>query len=170
MKPIIRYLIASTLVLFVGAGLNAQEKNKKKKQDSTYLQNKARADEQRNREEEEKRRNDSIKAANHRDSLARVRLNDSLKYDRPHRDSIYKAEQMRRQDSIDKSQPPMNRDKKAPPKNSAQCSVLSSQLAENSNHRILQERGCLSETRDFVIIPNFESSNFESSNNCIIVS
>jgi hypothetical protein len=119
MKPVIKYLLASALALFVGAGLNAQEKNKKKKQDSAYLLNKARADEQRNREAEEKRRNDSIRLANHRDSLAQIRRNDSIKYDRTRRDSIYNAEQMRRQDSIDKSQPP-KKGKKQPPKQLAE--------------------------------------------------
>lgn len=117
MKPILKYLFAGTLILFITASLAAQEKNNKKKQDSAYLLNKARADEQRNREEEDKRKSDSIKGANHRDSLAQVRRNDSIKYDRPRRDSIYNAEQMRRQDSIDKSQPPKKgKGKKSPPK------------------------------------------------------
>ncbi len=102
-----------TLLFFAGAELSAQEKNKKKKQDSSYLQNKTRADEQRNRDEEVRRKNDSIKAANHRDSLAQILRNDSLKYDRTRRDSIHNSNQQRRQDSIDKSQPP---EKKSKPK------------------------------------------------------
>ncbi len=118
MKPIIKFLIAGTLALFISAEVNAQEKNKKKKQDSTYLQNKQRADEERNREAEMKRVSDSTRYANYRDSVTQIRRNDSIKYDRTRRDSIYNAEQMRRQDSIDKSQPPKKgKGKSTPPKN-----------------------------------------------------
>jgi hypothetical protein len=119
MNTIIKYFAAATFALFIGAEMNAQEKNKKKKQDSAYLQNKARADEQRNREAEEKRRNDSIRVARHNDSLALIRRSDSIKYDRTRRDSLHNVEMQRRQDSIDKSQPPKkgSKDKKAPPKN-----------------------------------------------------
>lgn len=119
MKMIARYFIISALALFIGAEANAQDK-KKKKQDSTYIQNKQRADEERNREAEEKRRNDSIRVANHRDSLDQMRRSDSIKYVRSRRDSIQQVEQQRRQDSIDKSQPPKDKGKKQPtPKGTA---------------------------------------------------
>lgn len=127
MKPIIKYFIVASLVIGAGVELSAQEAKKKKKQDSTYLQNKQRADEQRNREEEERRKNDSLKVANHGDSIAQILRNDSLKYDRTRRDSINSMEQQRRQDSIDKSQPPKNKGKKSPPKNTAQCAAGSTQ-------------------------------------------
>lgn len=118
MKTAIKYFVAATLILFIGTEVSAQEKNKKKKQDSTYLQNKQRADEQRERETEDKRRNDSLKLANHRDSLANVRRDDSLRFDRTRRDSLHNMEMQRRQDSIDKSQPPKKgKDKTTPPKN-----------------------------------------------------
>lgn len=128
MKPVIKYFIVGSFLLFAGVELNAQEEKKKKKQDSTYLENKQRADEQRNHEEQEKRRNDSIRIADRRDSIAQMIRNDSLKYDRARRDSIHGADQQRRQDSIDKSQPPKNKGKKSPPKNSAQLAVGSAQL------------------------------------------
>lgn len=113
MKMIGRYFIISALALFIGAEVHAQDK-KKKKQDSTYIQNKQRSDEQRNREAEEKRRNDSIRVANHRDSLNQMRRTDSIRYVRSRRDSIQQVEQQRRQDSIDKSQPPKDKKKPTP--------------------------------------------------------
>jgi len=120
MKPVTKYLIVGALLLCTGAEISAQEKNKKKKQDSTYVQNKSRADEQRNREAEEKRKSDSIRVADHRDSIAQILRNDSIKYDRAHRDSLYNIDRQRKQDSIDRSQPP-KKSKKSPPKNSTQC-------------------------------------------------
>jgi hypothetical protein len=117
MKPIIKYFIAGTLALFIGGEMNAQDK-KKKKQDSTYLKDKQRADEQRNREAEDKRRNDSLRRERYRDSMDQIRVNDSIKYSRPvPPDSTNQADPAkRRQDSLDRSQPQQNKDKKMPPK------------------------------------------------------
>lgn len=128
MKPIVKICLLGTFVFFAGTEITAQEKNTKRKQDSSYLQNKQRSDEQRNRDEEVRRKNDSTRTSNYRDSITQIQRNDSLKYDRTRRDSIHNGNQQRRQDSMDKSQPPMKNGKTPPPKNSAQCAVGSTQL------------------------------------------
>lgn len=108
MKAVIKIVLMGAVLVFAGSEMNAQEKKKKKPQDTEYMAQKQRMDAERIREAEEKRRSDSVKKVHYRDSMADLRRADSIKYSKilP-LDSLNRPGEMR-SDSLDKSAPKMN--------------------------------------------------------------
>jgi hypothetical protein len=115
MKITIRIAILLFAFLFSGTIVQAQEK--KKSQDTAYINNKKRMDEQRNREAEEKRKSDSLRKVRRADSMNEIRRTDSLRYVRPVPGDTINPPDPNRRDSAKKGVPP-RMDKGAPPKGS----------------------------------------------------
>ncbi|HTF05955.1 MAG TPA: hypothetical protein VK826_18125 [Bacteroidia bacterium] len=113
MKTTIKIALLLAAFLFSGTMIQAQEK--KKSQDTAYINSKKRMDEQRNREAEEKRKNDSLRKVRRADSMNEVRRADSMRYVRPMPGDTINPPDKNRRDSAQKGVPP-RMDKGAPPK------------------------------------------------------